>query len=213
MKDALQNYLGRPKQYNNIDGTGETSMGLMLLGFALSGYLNTILPNTHWWNTIGGVLVMFAALIPALGLGYWGSKSIKQHITWPRTGYVAFRRSRKASWKIFALSGVAGAGFVCLFALALRHNAMKFAEVAYLAMLLAAYAFFVYRFSREHPWKWLVAAAMALGLFTMALIVPSNLMESWWFPMLFIGLVWLASGGTTLFLYMRHTQPPAPEAE
>jgi len=31
--------------------------------------------------------------------------------------------------------------------------------------------------------------------------------------MLFIGLVWLASGGTTLFLYMRHTQPPAPEAE
>ena len=111
MKDAIEDYLGRPKQYNNIDGTGEMSMGLMM------------------------------------------------------------------------------------------------------AMLLAAYPLFVRRFSREHPWKWLVATAMALGLFTMALIVPSILMESWWLPMSFIGLAWLASGGTTLFLYIRHTQPPAPEAE
>jgi len=111
MKDAIQDYLGRPKQYNNIDGTGEMSMGLMM------------------------------------------------------------------------------------------------------AMLSAAYPLFVYRFSREHPWKWLVATATALGLFTMALLVPSILMESWWLPMSFIGLAWLASGGTTLFLYIRHTQPPAPEAE
>jgi hypothetical protein len=31
--------------------------------------------------------------------------------------------------------------------------------------------------------------------------------------MLFFGLVWLASGGATLYLYIRHTQPPDPEAE
>ena len=30
---------------------------------------------------------------------------------------------------------------------------------------------------------------------------------------MFIGLVWLTSGGATLYSYLRHTQPPAPEAE
>jgi hypothetical protein len=31
--------------------------------------------------------------------------------------------------------------------------------------------------------------------------------------MLFVGLVWLMSGAATLCLYVRHTQPPAPDAE
>ena len=44
MKDELQNYMGRPKRYNNIDGTGEMGMGIFLLSFALLNYLQTALP-------------------------------------------------------------------------------------------------------------------------------------------------------------------------
>ena len=91
MKDELQNYLARPKRYDNIDGTGEMYMGLMILGFALLGYLQTILPTDSLWSTNGfaSLLFMYLILIPVLALGYWGSKAIKKHITWPRTGYVA----------------------------------------------------------------------------------------------------------------------------
>ena len=39
MKDELQSYMDRPKRYENIDGTGEIYMGLMILGFALLGYV------------------------------------------------------------------------------------------------------------------------------------------------------------------------------
>jgi amino acid transporter len=214
MKDELQNYMGRPKRYNNIDGTGEMGMGIFLLSFALLNYLQTALPaKSMWRHGFANMLLFFAGVLLMLGLILWITKAIKKHITWPRTGYVAFRRSGKSSWKAIAFAAVGGAGSVCLFELAARHNAMNLAEAVYLAVLVGAYAIFIYRFSREHPWKWLVVIFMALGLFAMTLIVPSILMESWWFPMLFFGLVWLASGGATLYLYIRHTQPPDPEAE
>jgi len=74
MSDALQDYLRRPKRYANIDGTGEIYMGLMILGFALLGYLQTILPKDSMWSTNGfaGLLFMYLVLVPVLALGYWG---------------------------------------------------------------------------------------------------------------------------------------------
>jgi hypothetical protein len=214
MKDELQNYMGRPKRYNNIDGTGEMGMGIFFLSFALLNYLLDSLPHKSMWrHGLANMLLFFAGVLLMLGLILWITKAIKKRITWPRTGYVAFRRGGKSSWKAIVFATVGAAGSVCLMELAWRHGAMSLATAVYLAILVGAYAIFIYRFSREHPWKWLVVIFMALGLFVMTLIVPSILMESWWFPMLFFGLVWLASGGLTLYFYIRHTQPPAPEAE
>lgn len=213
MKDDLKDYMGRPKRYSNIDGTGEMGLGIMFLGFALLNCLQIALPaNSMWSHGFARMLLFFAGVLLTLGLIHWSTKAIKQHITWPRTGYVAFRRGGKASWKAFTFAAIGGAGSVCLIGLAARHNAMNLAEAVYLAMLVGAYAIFIY-LNGEHPWKWLVVISMVLGLFAMTFLVPSILMESWWFPMLSLSLVWLASGGATLYLYIRHTQPPAPEAQ
>jgi len=213
MKDNLQNYMGRAKRYNNIDGTGEMGMGIMFLGFALLNCLQTALPaNSMWSHGVASMLLLFAGILLTLGLIHWSTKAIKEHITWPRTGYVALRRSGKASWTVFALAACGGAVAASLMVLAARHNAMNVAEAVYLAMLVGIYAIFIY-LSGEHPWKWLVVIAMVLGLLAMTLLVPSILMASWWFPMLFLSLGWLGSGGATLYLYIRHTQPPAPEAQ
>ena len=205
--------MGRPKRYNNIDGTGEMGLGILFLGFGLLNCLQTALPaNSMWSHGFASMLLFFADILLTLGLIHWSTKAIKQHITWPRTGYVAFRHSGKASWKTFTFAAIGGAGSVGLIGFAARHNAMNLAEAAYLAMLVGAYAIFIY-LSGGHPWTWLVVISMALGLFAMTFLVPSLLMESWWFPMLFLSLGWLASGGATLYLYIRHTQPPAPEAQ
>ena len=96
MRNELQNYLERPKRYNNIDGTGEMAMGLMGLGFTFLNYLSAVLPKNSMWRHgfpsmvlfVGGLLLMFGVL-------HWGPKAIKKHITWPRTGYVASPRWRK----------------------------------------------------------------------------------------------------------------------
>ncbi len=214
MKDELQNYMGRPKRYNNIDGTGEMGMGIFLLSFALLNYLQTALPDKSMWrHGFANMLLFLGGVLLMLGLILWITKAIKKHVTWPRTGYVAFRRSGKSSWKAIVFATVGATGAVCLFELAERHNAMRLAEAVYLAIGVGAYAIFIYRFSKEHAWSWLVVIFMTLALFAMTLIVPWKVMTSWWFAMLFFGLVWLAYGGATLYLYVRHTQPPAPEAE
>ena len=75
------------------------------------------------------------------------------------------------------------------------------------------YGYWICRFSREHSWKWFVLLFMALGLFAIALIAPADFKGLWRPMLLFVGLTWLGSGGATLYLYIRHTQPPAPEAE
>jgi len=217
MKDDLQDFMERPKQYENIDGTSEMGMGVMMLSFALVGFLSAILPEGALWrkNGISTFLFLPVVMTPILVFQYWGVKAIKKHITWPRTGYVAFHRSGRSWWKILgvtlAVSAVFGAGTVFVMMLARRFHALNLERAGYLAVLLATYAFFVFRWSREHTWKWLVVIFMALGLLAIALVVPGSIVESFRYVALFVGLVWLGSGVATLFSYVRRTQPPFPE--
>jgi len=217
MNDPAKTYQDRSKRYDNIDGTGEMLMGLMMLAFAASSYVNIILPKTRWWNGVGGALLMYAVLALVLGPGYWIRRIIKKRITWPRTGYAAFPRGGK-SWRIkmvlvSLMGAVIGLGAVGLMIFAGRHGGMNAFQISYLAIMLATYAYWIFFMGKEHWWKWLLAVFMALGFLAIARTVPGDLIELSRPVMLFVGLVWLASGGLTLYFYIRHTQPPAPEAE
>lgn len=208
--------MNRPKRYDNIDGTGEMFMGLMMLGFTLASYLEASLPvnSSRWMHLV----VIYGVMIPVLGFGFWVRRVIKNHFTWPRTGYAAYPRVGGKSWWIgivvaLVISAVVAAGFAWLRLFARRHDAINLPRMGMLVALAAVYAVWVFRMGREHPWKWLVVIFMALGLVAIALIVPGDV-DAWFRPVaLFVGLVWLASGGATLYSYIRHTQPPAPEAE
>lgn len=234
MKNELQDYMARPKRYDNIDGTGEMFMGLMILGFALLGYLQTILPAHSMWRTngIAGLLFMYAVLVPVWGLGFGMQKLIKKKVTWPRTGYVAYGRApgmsptthgdRKIWWTgmfSIALAGaviaaVLGASLAILMVLGKKHHgALSLARGLYLAFWVPIYAFWVSRMGREQPWKWLVLLAMALGLVVIGLFGPGDFIKLSHTVTLFVGLMWLLSGGATLLSYLRRTQPPVREAE
>jgi uncharacterized membrane protein HdeD (DUF308 family) len=66
--------------------------------------------------------------------------------------------------------------------------------------------------NRGHKWKWAVAAALALAATGLASIARPDdpfLHKA----MLVTGLVWLASGGITLLLYIRGTKAPEAEGE
>ena len=239
MRDELEHTLMQHKRYDNIDGTGEMFMGLMLMGFALLGYLQTVLPEHSMWRTnFFGLLFMYAVLMPVLGLGYLVRRVIKKHLTWPRTGYVAGHSmwrlmfaprpagveaasgmpTRKGCWgailAFVLVTAVVSAGFAVLTVFSVRHHAgLSFARVAYLAFWVPLYAFWVFRMGREQRWKWLVLFFMALGLAAIGLIVPGSIVELSRWVALFIGLMWMISGGVTLYFYLRHTPPPAPVTE
>jgi MFS family permease len=222
MKDELQNFMEQPKRYDNIDGTGEMFMGLMLLGFALLGYLQTALHQHSMWRYgFFMLLFMFGIMIPVMGLGFVIQRVVKKYITWPRTGYVAYNPDRKTFRKSIlktagggAIFGVAfGVGFACMLGLAKSHpSAMTLVRWIYLGFWVPIYAFWVLRLGREHSWKWLIVLFMALGLVAIGLIVPGGFIELTRTVALFVGLVWLISGVGTLISYIRRTQPPVGES-
>jgi hypothetical protein len=213
MKDDLGNYMKRPKRYDNIDGTGEMYFGLMLLLFCLQ----TVLPKDSMWrNGLFGMLFMYMTIIPGLALGYWGVKAIKRHITWPRTGYVALSaggpggRGKKSFWIaiLFVVLIAVGTSLLMVLAVTRLHEAKSLLRVGYLSFWVLPYAFWIFSM-KEPKWKWFIIPFLALGLLAIDLIVPGNYIA----VMLFVGLVWLGSGAVTLYLYIRHTQPPDTEAE
>ncbi len=216
MKDELQNYMARPKRYDNIDGTGEMFVGLVLLGFALADSMEARLPenSSRWMHGA----VIYGVMIPVLGFGYWIRRVVKKHFTWPRTGYAAYPRRGGKSWwigmvTVFLVAAVLGAGGVCLLMLARRHGEMSFLGIGMLVSFVAVYGFWVFRMGREHPWKWLVLLFMALGLLAIGLPVRGDYFQVGWQVALFVGLVWLGSGAGTLYSYIRHTKPATPEVE
>jgi hypothetical protein len=84
--------------------------------------------------------------------------------------------------------------------------------------LAATYA---YGFARTVRWKWAVACAMAWGSLAIVFL-PANLIAaqadpSWGgafaLSMMLYGTLLLVSGGISFWLYLRHTQAPAPDAQ
>ena len=98
----------RPMRYETVDGAGEIGWGAALLCFALSSYAVVLLGASKWRTGIGWLLMLGACV--AMPLSRW---AIKRYVTWPRTGYVAYRRDRRF-WIVIVVSAVlaAVAGYV-----------------------------------------------------------------------------------------------------
>ncbi len=238
MKTNPDNNLIWHKRYDNIDGTGEIFMGLMLLAFGLLSYLQAILPEHSIWKTnwLASLLFMYGVLALVLGPAYWIRKLIKKHITFPRTGYVALGvgshhvsgtspNAKKIAWASFActaiLAGLVAGCLLCLVALAVKHGKLLgaaailagFAYVFYLALFALIYAFCVWRIGGGHRWKWLICLVMVLGLLVIGLTCSGNYMDVARPVMLFVGSLWFVSGFITFCSYLRHAKPPEPETE
>ena len=216
MPNQIHEYLMRPKRYDNIDGTGEMSMGVMMLGFALLVHLQSILPKTSIW-TYGwtSMLFMYVILVPVLCLSYWGVKAIKKYITYPRTGYVAFRPVTK-SWAlpiVLIMSAIVSAAVVFVIRFARWHDAMALKRAIAIALLVAPYGWFVFHLGGDHRWKWSVLAVLAVGLAAISFAVRGGMVAYARPAFLFVGLVWVASGLATLYLYLRCTEAPSRETE
>ena len=204
-QSEIRDYVRRPKRYENIDGTLEMYFGVMFLGFALVDYLQSMLPaDSIWIGKNWHQLVFMPVLLTVLGIGWWGIKAVKRHITYPRTGYVVLNTN---TWRVrlvvFIGASVSTALTFAVF-YGLRRSASSLRHMTDLILYEAPYVGFVLVW-RDHPWKWFVALFMALGL--------AALHDQSRSTMLFLGLTWLASGGITLYLYIRRTQPPAQAAE
>ncbi len=218
--DQVQDYLKRPKQYFNIDGVGELGAGAFSLGVGLVLLADARTPESSFWHKIS--LAVFLALI---GVVHFGTKAVKERITFPRTGYVEYRKRERR------ITSVVAAVIAPLFLLALTLSFRRRWDISTPAALggLVFAGVYAYHFTRMFRWKWLVAGAIAIGSLviatlpadTLAAVVRDSLsahpvQAKFWavYVLSFVvyGAMILFSGAISFWLYLRNTQPPGDES-
>jgi len=226
--ERIESLLQRPKFYNNIDGVGELGVGVMMLGYGLLVWLQVHSDRAIWhngWVVIPLILLMASAIER-------GSKAIKKRITYPRTGFVEYKKCDHM-WPA-AIAFVVSAVVAASIGFATRSHSsigssFGFTTPAALFGLVVA-AVYGYGVARAVPWKWAVVAAIAVCSIAIAMLPadwagaivgsPSNAgpfspgsVGAWLLSILAYGAFMLISGTISFVLYLRHTQPPTEAAE
>jgi hypothetical protein len=220
--ERVGSLLNRPKDYYNIDGVGELGMGFMCVGFALIQWLQVHTPEGSVWNRMYTLFVYVGLMCAVI---HYGSKAIKEHITYPRTGFVEYR-TRDTVWRplIIALGFGAPASIGLLIA-ARSHWDMTTPASLVGLVFAATYA---HGFARTVRWKWAVVWVMAFGSVLIAVLpadligaladrswvtrlFPAKLVGAFLLSMMLYGTMLLISGGISFWLYFHRTQAPARE--
>jgi hypothetical protein len=214
MSDSIQQYMERPKFYANIDGTGEMGVGVCILGMILPGYLQAILPEDSIWRHGFQSLLFFEfTVITFCCLGYFGSKAIKNYITYPRTGYVALRRPKNFSRVRVALFFIGVAVITVGLGLAARHMAIAPLRLVMVGMCVVSWCVMGVVFAGASRWKWFVYGLLAIMLTAIFLANDGKFADAAQRGMLLAACTYIASGAASLYLYMRRTKAPAAECE
>jgi hypothetical protein len=226
--DQIEKLVQRPLLYNNVDGVVELGLGLMFLGTALFQWLPI---QSSWWHRYRSslcFLLLFAVI-------HYGVKAIKTHITYPRTGFVEYRKLKSAWLSVLV--------FICAIALLATCGARFAARshwdidgshwgmttpVALIGLVIVV--FYVLHIARAVRWKWAVAAALVICSVAIAMLPAGVVGEvgggtsaiatlsersfgAWLLTITLYGAIFLLSGGISFVLYLRHTQPAAETVE
>jgi hypothetical protein len=236
-EDDLQKlyYESRPARYVNIEGSAELAWGVAMVCFGLNSCIYLMFPHWSWTKWAAWLLLACAGTAPLLL-----PMVIKKFITWPRTGYLAYRHDKKFWMTIVSSTIIAGAlGLLLPFLLkseirdavgraissagseaksgAATPSEISVVGLIVLGVFLASnallYLMMVAATIKQHPWKWILWGVMAAGSLAIPLTARGNFFELMRPLMLFFGLIWSISGAMTLYSYLRKTQSPALEPE
>lgn len=194
------------------DGLFEIALGLVLLAVGALLYWQTILPEGSLLNTFltsGFVLVLVSA-------GFLINRIVrffKRRVTYPRSGYVAFRKkeiSPRRRTATMIVAGVIGASSAALYSLSPAARTLWPAACGLLmalAVLIMANKIGLVRFFILAG----VSAVIGLGLAA----AGAGRTRGIGFYFALFGLAWLVSGGVALIVYLGRSPKPAgggPEA-
>jgi len=204
MSNPIDEYAKRTMRYWYVDGLAEIAGGvvvlLLALVFLIGGWMEPG-PTTDFFLALGQpAIVLVGALVARKIVG-----RIKERVTYPRTGYVAYRRPRsRRGLRLIALTIGIAAVFGVLFAVIANLIAIRWLpgiSGAVIALLLAymAYENGIRRF------YYMAAFTLFLGLLVVSMGVPDTYTSSLFFGGFGVG--WIVSGAVTLRNYLRTTKP------
>jgi len=218
-EEQIRCYLQQPRRYFNIDGLGEIGFGVMMLSYSMFAWLAASGPDDSLWNRGWFWLVYLALTLTVIDRG---TKLIKKRVTYPRTGFVEYRRSARDR----AIRMLAVAAAVPVLVVLDSQRQILIAPVIGILFAMA----YAYHMATAMRWKRLVAVVLAVGSLAIASLPISFLASvadvseaslksqqaqfaSWHVEAPFIGATILVSGGITLYQYLRQTHAPDQAAE
>lgn len=203
MSDTIDQYTRRPARYEHLDGTNELGFGIWLLVFALGMRLNEGVAVTWRWFAM-----VYATIGAVWAIVHFGTRFIRSRLVYPRSGYVALPARRP--WKRVLVALVAG-GLAAAYGLWLVRGPrglsapLSTALIFGLALLIGA---LIHRLP-----KYVLHAILSFGIgIVLQFVQPAFVAGSSWYYLL-MGIAFLASGGFTLYRYVRRTPRRNPELE
>ena len=203
MTDDLKHSQLRAIQYFYADGSFEFGFGLLCLLLGVYFFVET---HVQGWllAVVDGSLVL--VMIGGAWLINRLIKRLKERLTWPRTGYIKYRREEgpRRGWRVatgLVVGGLVGAiGAVLVTSLNIRLATMPVLTGFILGIVLG---FLGWR-ARLPRFYLLAGLSAATGLAVSGMENAIALAACY----LAIGLLLFVSGGVTLWVYLRSTRPP-----
>lgn len=208
--DPLQNAQKRAFQYWYVDGSFEFFFGGICLILAAYFYAEFLL--AEFW--VSNLMIVFFLLF-MIGGAFVINRlvmTLKERITFPRTGYISFpRKTGSSRWGrallLGAVSAIISGGMVLLLAnrpagfdWTVTATGLLFgAVVTYLGFRTGAARFFIH-----------AALSVGLGLAFGFVNLPNNIGLTAFYGLLGLGM--LLVGGLSLWQYLRHN-PKQPDGE
>lgn len=200
----IENIIRNTRKYWYVDGLSEIAGGLIIFAAGLTYWLVSIMENT----SIKAILLMLAQpaviIIGSLIVRKYLPK-IKERLTYPRSGYLKFRKpSRDRRVKRALIVGmVAGlvAALVSMISSALPNNYLPLLSSIFL-FIFSIYIGYQTAVSRFYVIGLLmVLLGTAISLMPFENVLPYTLFFSG------VGIIWIISGVITLLRYLRNTSP------
>ncbi len=199
----LNDWLRRPQRYWYADGLTEMAVGGIFLLVALTNLVAWLIPPGPWQNLPLAILQALVIIGGVLGARIL-VRTLKERITYPRTGWVTYRQpSPSRRWLLAGLTFTLAAGLAFLMVTLGKTVGQRW---------LPLVSGFLIAFATAAGWRLRLARLLILALYTLGvgtgltLLAPPDPLDA----VLFFGLVglgWLTSGGWALWTYLRHTHP------
>ena len=205
MKNPVNDWMQRPLRYWYIDGLSEMAAGLLFVLIALLYYSVTLFPEDssapNWLLGIGQpVLILLAG---------WGLRkavnALKERVTYPRTGYVEYRRPKgNRRWPRLILLGLVSGLVAALVALLAGRLSSRLIPLL-IGIILSAYLVYISSSTGVSRLYINAAFTFVIGL-SVTLLNPLEELLMVCFMDAF-GLLWLVTGTITLVRYLGSTRP------
>jgi hypothetical protein len=204
MKDKIGQVIRKTYSYWWVDGMAEIGMGLFFGILAGYNYLIESLPLSK----IPGILMAVAEplVFVACWFGYGRLvKWVKEHITYHRTGYVAYQpKNRKNRTLRAIIGGVLGFG-IALIINYIGPEVLKIDSLIIIGSLMALVTLFLAIWYGINRLFVVAVAEFGLGLWVSSLALDADLQSI--LLMAAIGGIWLLSGLAAFVSYLMKTKP------